>query len=222
MNFDDLIQTVAVYALPVLFAITLHEAAHAFAARYFGDNTAYAAGRMSINPLKHIDPFGTILIPILLFVSTGGAFLFGYAKPVPVQFDRLRHPKRDMRWVALAGPASNLVMALIWALLGIALTLSSVTEPFFFKMVQAGISTNLVLFAFNLFPIPPLDGGRILFSLLPARTAWQYAKLEPYGFYIVLALAMTKVLYPLWISPMVFAGGTLLSLVLTPFHFLLN
>ena len=222
MNFDALIQTVAVYALPVLFAITLHEAAHAYAARYFGDNTAYAAGRMSINPLKHIDPFGTILIPILLFVSTGGAFLFGYAKPVPVQFDRLRNPKRDMRWVALAGPASNLVMALIWALLGIGMTLAAVTEPFFFKMVQAGISTNLVLFAFNLFPIPPLDGGRIMFSLLPSRTAWQYAKLEPYGFFIVLALAMTKVLYPLWIAPVVFAGSALLSLVLTPFHFLLN
>ncbi len=222
MNFNALIQTVAVYALPVLFAITLHEAAHAYAARYFGDNTAYAAGRMSINPLKHIDPFGTLLIPILLFVSTGGAFLFGYAKPVPVQFDRLRNPKRDMRWVALAGPASNLVMALIWALFGLAMRGGGVSEPFFFKMAQAGILTNLALFAFNLFPIPPLDGGRIMFSLLPTRAAWQYAKLEPYGFFIVLALAMTKVLYPLWMNPLMFAGERLLSLVLTPFHLLLN
>ena len=222
MNFNDLIQTVAVYALPVIFAITLHEAAHAYAARYFGDNTAYAAGRMSLNPIKHIDLFGTLIIPVVLFISTGGAFLFGYAKPVPVQFDRLRNPKRDMRWVALAGPAANLVMALLWALFGIVLTLSKVTEPFFYQMEQAGISTNLVLFAFNLFPIPPLDGGRIMFSLLPNRSAWQYAKLEPYGFFIVLGLAMTKILYPIWIGPMVFAGGGLLSLLLFPFHLLLN
>ena len=222
MNFNDLIQTVAVYALPVLFAITLHEAAHAYAARYFGDNTAYAAGRMTLNPIPHIDLFGTILIPILLFVSTGGAFLFGYAKPVPVEFDRLRNPKRDMRWVALAGPGANLVMAFGWALADILLIAGGVREPFFHSMAGAGVSTNLVLFAFNLFPIPPLDGGRVMFSLLPNRTAWQYAKLEPYGFFIVLALAMTKILYPVWIAPVVFAGSALLSLVLAPFHFLLN
>ena len=222
MNLDSLLQTVLVYALPVLFAITLHEAAHAYAARYFGDNTAYAAGRMSINPMVHIDLFGTILIPILLFISTQGAFLFGYAKPVPVEFGRLRKPKRDMRWVALAGPAANLVMGLMWAILDILLTAGRVREPFFHAMCDAGVSTNLVLFAFNLFPIPPLDGGRILFSLLPDRAAFQYAKLEPYGFFIVLGLAMTRVLYPIWIAPVMMAGSALLGLILIPFHLLLN
>lgn len=222
MNFDSLIQTVLVYALPVVFAITLHEAAHAYAARYFGDNTAYAAGRMTLNPIVHIDLFGTLIIPIVLFVATGGAFLFGYAKPVPVDFGRLRNPKRDMRWVALAGPASNLVMAFLWAMFDLMLTRAGITEPFFHSMGKAGISTNLVLFAFNLFPIPPLDGGRVMFSLLPNRTAFQYAKLEPYGFFIVMALAMTRVLYPIWIGPMVFAGSAMLSLLLFPFHFLLN
>jgi Zn-dependent protease len=222
MNLDTLLQTVLVYALPVLFAITLHEAAHAYAARYFGDNTAYAAGRMTLNPLVHIDLFGTILIPVILFMSTGGAFLFGYAKPVPVDFGRLREPKRDMRWVALAGPMANLVMALLWALLDIGLAASGVKEPFFHKMAGAGIATNLVLFAFNLFPIPPLDGGRVMFSLLPNRTAFQYSKIEPYGFFIVLGLAYTKVLYPLWIGPLVFAAQTLLGLVLIPFNSLLT
>ncbi|MEC5217834.1 Zn-dependent protease [Actimicrobium sp. GrIS 1.19] len=219
---NDLIQTVAVYALPVLFAITLHEAAHAFAARYFGDNTAYAAGRMTLNPIPHIDLFGTILIPVLLYFFTGGAFLFGYAKPVPVDFGRLRNPKRDMRWVALAGPASNLFMGLMWALLGIGLTLSGVTEPFFFKMVEAGVTVNLVVFAFNLFPIPPLDGGRIMFSLLPNKAAFQYAKLEPYGFFIVLGLAMTKILYPIWVQPVMLAGAAILTVLTAPFNLLLN
>jgi Zn-dependent protease len=219
---NDLIQTVAVYALPVLFAITLHEAAHAFAARYFGDNTAYAAGRMTLNPIPHIDLFGTILIPVLLYITTGGAFLFGYAKPVPVEFGRLRNPKRDMRWVALAGPASNLFMGLMWALMGIVLTLSGVTEPFFFKMVEAGVTVNLVVFAFNLFPIPPLDGGRIMFSLLPNKAAFQYAKLEPYGFFIVLGLAMTKILYPIWVQPVMLVGATILTVLTAPFNLLLN
>ena len=222
MNFDTLLQTVLVYALPVLFAITLHEAAHAYAARYFGDNTAYAAGRMTLNPLVHIDLFGTILIPVLLFVSTGGAFLFGYAKPVPVEFGRLRNPKRDMRWVALAGPVANLVMAFLWAVLAIVMTSAGIKEPFFHAMAAAGVSTNLVLFAFNLFPVPPLDGGRVMFSLLPSKTAFQYAKLEPYGFFIVLGLAITRILYPVWIGPVVFLGSGLLTLLLIPFHLLLN
>lgn len=222
MNFNNLLQTVLVYALPVLFAITLHEAAHAYAARYFGDNTAYAAGRMTLNPIVHIDLFGTILIPVILFMSTGGTFLFGYAKPVPVEFGRLRQPKRDMRWVALAGPMANLVMALLWAIFDVGLQAGGVSEPFFHQMARAGIATNLVLFAFNLFPIPPLDGGRIMFSLLPDRTAFRYAKLEPYGFFIVLGLAYTQVLYPLWISPIVFASRTLLALLLIPFNFLVN
>ncbi|GAA4012177.1 site-2 protease family protein [Actimicrobium antarcticum] len=219
---NDLIQTVAIYALPVLFAITLHEAAHAYAARYFGDNTAYAAGRMTLNPIVHIDLMGTIVVPILLYFSTGGAFLFGYAKPVPVDFGRLRNPKRNMRWVAFAGPASNLFMAFIWAMLGIILSAVGVQEPFFYKMAQAGVTTNLVVFAFNLFPIPPLDGGRVMFSLLPDKIAYQYAKLEPYGFFIVLGLALTKILYPIWVQPMVFVGASFLTLITFPFNFLLN
>lgn len=220
MNVDNLLQTVLVYALPVLFAITLHEAAHAYAARYFGDNTAYAAGRMTFNPLVHIDLFGTILLPVILFMTTGA--VFGYAKPVPVEFGQLRQPKRDMRWVALAGPMANLVMALLWALLEVGLSAASVKEPFFRQMAGAGIATNLVLFALNLFPIPPLDGGRVMFSLLPSRTAFKYAKLEPYGFFIVIGLAYTQVLYPLWIDPIVFAGKNLLALLLFPFNFFLT
>ncbi|MFT5533359.1 MAG: Zn-dependent protease [Burkholderiaceae bacterium] len=219
---NDLIQTVAIYALPVLFAITLHEAAHAYAARYFGDNTAYAAGRMTLNPIVHVDPVGTILVPVLLYFSTGGAFLFGYAKPVPVDFGRLRNPKRNMRWVAFAGPASNLFMGFVWAMLGILLSAFNVEEPFFYKMVQAGVMVNLVVFAFNLFPIPPLDGGRVMYSLLPDKIANQYAKLEPYGFFIVLGLALTKILYPIWVLPVITVASGFLTVLTTPFNFLLN
>jgi Zn-dependent protease len=215
---NDLIQTVAVYALPVLFAITLHEAAHAYAAKFFGDNTAYAMGRMTLDPLKHIDPMGTILIPILLYFATAGSFLIGYAKPVPIEFGRLRKPKRDMAWVALAGPGANLAMAIMWV--G-ALWIYLVAEPnvkFLLAMIQAGIKTNLVIMAFNLFPIPPLDGGRVLTSLLPNRQAYQFSRIEPYGFFIVMALVITKVIYAWWMAPLMGATAWLLSL-LTPFSF---
>ncbi|AEK61507.1 peptidase M50 family protein [Collimonas fungivorans] len=218
---NDLIQTVAVYALPVLFAITLHEAAHAYAAKYFGDSTAAMLGRMSLNPIKHIDPFGTILIPILLYFSTGGAFLFGYAKPVPINFGQLRKPKRDMAWVALAGPAANFVMALIWLLVLIALAAFQVQEDFFALMARAGILTNLVMFAFNLFPIPPLDGGRILTSLLPNKYAYKFAQIEPYGFFIVMGLVLLKVLY-FWMTPVMAIARTVLQWIVSPLLFLLN
>lgn len=218
---NDLIQTVAVYALPVLFAITLHEAAHAYAAKYFGDPTAYMLGRMSLNPIKHIDPFGTILIPILLYFSTGGAFLFGYAKPVPINFNQLRKPKRDMAWVALAGPAANFVMALIWLLVLIGLAAFKVQEDFFALMARAGILTNLVMFAFNLFPIPPLDGGRILTSLLPTKYAYKFAQIEPYGFFIVMALVLLKVLY-FWMTPVMSIAQTALQWIVSPLLLLLN
>lgn len=218
---NDLIQTVAVYALPVLFAITLHEAAHAYAARYFGDSTAYMLGRMSLNPIKHIDPFGTILIPILLYFSTGGAFLFGYAKPVPINFGQLRKPKRDMAWVALAGPAANFVMALIWLLVLIGLAAFQVQEDFFALMARAGVLTNLVMFAFNLFPIPPLDGGRILTSLLPNKYAYKFAQIEPYGFFIVMALVLLKVLY-FWMTPVMSIARIALQWIVSPLLFLLN
>jgi len=212
---NDLIQTIAVYALPLLFAITLHEAAHAYAARYLGDSTAYMQGRMSLNPVRHIDPFGTIIIPIVLFLATAGSFLIGYAKPVPIDYGKLRKPKRDMAWVALAGPGANLAMALLWMIFGILLTAAGVRELFFLGMAQAGVQVNLVLFAFNLFPIPPLDGGRVLTSLLPHRYAYKFAQIEPYGFFIVLALVMLKVLY-FWIIPVMSIAQVVLRLLTYP------
>lgn len=212
---EDLIQTIAVYALPVLFAITLHEAAHAYAARYLGDSTAYMQGRMSLNPVRHIDPFGTIIIPILLYVGTSGSFLFGYAKPVPVEYGNLRKPKRDMAWVALAGPAANFFMAFLWLIFAIILGMTGISEEFFMRMAQAGILTNLVMFAFNLFPIPPLDGGRVLTSLLPNRYAYRFAQIEPYGFFIVMALVLFKVLY-FWMVPVMTAAHSLLQLIVSP------
>ncbi|MQQ99791.1 site-2 protease family protein [Glaciimonas soli] len=219
---NNLIQTISVIALPLLFAITLHEAAHAYAAKYFGDPTAYMQGRMSLNPAKHIDPMGTILIPLLLYFSTGGAFMFGYAKPVPVNFGGLRQPKRDMAWVALAGPAANIVMAIGWmlALIGLAAT-GAEKGDFFAMMAQYGIRINLVLFALNLFPLPPLDGGRILFSVLPHKYAFKLAKIEPYGFFIVLALMLIpfgdqRLLYAFWMDPLINAGYAALQWLATP------
>ncbi len=158
MDFSNLIQTILIYALPVLFAITVHEAAHGYAARHFGDNTALMMGRITLNPLKHIDPVGTILMPLLLYFATSGTFLFGYAKPVPVNFGHLRNPKRDMIWVALAGPASNFVQAVLWAVLLVMLVGFGVDERFFMEMARAGVLVNLVMWAFNLFP--PAAAGR--------------------------------------------------------------
>ena len=182
MDFAQLIQTVAIYALPVVFAITLHEAAHGYAARHFGDNTAYMLGRITLNPLKHIDPVGTIAMPLVLYFATSGAFLFGYAKPVPVNFGRLRNPKRDMVWVALAGPGANLVQAIGWTVAAYLMVASGVEERFWLGMAKAGILTNLVMFAFNLFPLPPLDGGRILVGLLPMRAALRCRASSPTDF----------------------------------------
>ncbi len=216
MDIQNLIQTVAIYALPVLFAITLHEAAHGYVARHFGDNTAYALGRVTLNPLKHIDPVGTILMPLLLYFATSGAFLFGYAKPVPVRFGNLRNPKRDMVWVALAGPGSNLFQALIWGALFFVLKGTGVVEPFFLKMAQGGVLVNVVMFAFNLFPLPPLDGGRILVGLLPYRQAELVSRVEPWGFFIVMALVITGVVSTLWLQPLMALTFGLLDILLTP------
>ncbi len=190
---NEIIQTIAIYALPVIFAITLHEAAHAYAAKYFGDLTAYSQGRMSLNPIRHIDPFGTILIPLLLALLSS-PFIFGYAKPVPVDFSRLRNPKKQMAWVALAGPLANLVMAFLWMLSYFILQSVGINEVFFLEMAEAGVKINLILFAFNLFPLPPLDGGRIMTSILPNRYAFRFARIEPYGFFIVLGLMMLNLL----------------------------
>jgi Zn-dependent protease len=216
VDIAHLIQTVAIYALPVLFAITVHEAAHGFAARYFGDNTAWMLGRVTLNPTKHIDPVGTILMPLLLYLATSGAFLFGYAKPVPVRFDKLRNPKRDMIWVALAGPAANLTQAFVWGVLLYVLQGVGISEPFFIKMCQGGVLVNVVMFAFNLFPLPPLDGGRILVGLLPFRQAAMVSRIEPWGFFIVMALVIAGVISSLWMKPVMALTFSLLDLLLSP------
>ena len=222
MNISDLIQTVLIYALPVIFAITLHEAAHGYAALRLGDNTASLLGRVTLNPFPHIDPVGTILLPLLLYFSTSGAFLFGYAKPVPVRFDLLRQPKRDMVWVALAGPASNLVQALLWGVLLYALVASDVSERFFLEMCKAGMLTNVVMFAFNLFPLPPLDGGRIVVGLLPWRQAVMFSRVEPWGFFIVMALVITGVISAWWMQPLMGVTFDFLKLALSPLAGLLR
>ena len=196
MDVTQLVQTVAIYALPVLFAITLHEAAHGYVARHCGDMTAYAQGRISLNPARHIDIIGTLVVPLAIVLLSAGHFLFGWAKPVPVNYSALRSPKRDMLWVAAAGPASNLAMALGWAVLlklAVLLPENSLTVPMRL-MGEAGIKVNLVFMFLNLLPILPLDGGRILASLLPNRVAWQYSRLEPWGLPVLVLLLLTNVL----------------------------
>jgi Zn-dependent protease len=212
MQTDQLIQTIALAAIPVLFAITLHEAAHGYVARHFGDMTAHQAGRISLNPMRHIDPFGTVILPLLTLWM--GGILFGWAKPVPVNFAALRHPKKDMLWVAIAGPASNLVMAMAWALLykmGLLFPENYFADPML-GMAMWGIKINVVLMVLNLLPLPPLDGGRVAVSLLPHRQAFQLAKIEPYGMFILIFLAITPVL-SLILSPLIGLVYKLLSLL---------
>ena len=218
MDVTQLVQTLAIYSLPVLFAITLHEAAHGYVARHFGDMTAYAQGRISLNPARHIDLVGTILVPIAILVASklagGAGYLFGWAKPVPVNYSALRRPKQNMLWVAAAGPAANLAMALGWALLlktADALPTNTLTVPMR-QLGIAGIEVNVVLMVLNLLPILPLDGGRILASLLPHRVAGQYARLEPWGFPILLLLLFTGYLGFL-LAPMVRASFIVIGTV---------
>ena len=194
MNIEQLIQVIALAAIPVLFAITLHEAAHGYVARYFGDMTAYQEGRISLNPIRHIDPVGTILLPILTMWM--GGILFGWAKPVPVNFAALRNPKKDMLWVALAGPASNLFMALGWALfakIALAFPENYYSAPLL-EMAKIGININVVLMVLNLLPLPPLDGGRVAVSMLPQQLAYKLSQIEPYGMFILIFMAITPVL----------------------------
>ncbi len=195
---DHIIATIAVYAIPMIFAITVHEAAHGYIARYFGDNTAWMFGRVTLNPIKHIDPVGTVLVPfglLLLSAITGmGGIIFGWAKPVPINFRNLRNPKQSMIWVAAAGPGSNLVQAVLWGVLLSIFSACGIHQDFFIQICIAGISVNIILMALNLVPIPPLDGGRIVTGLLPSGWAWKYARLEPYGIYILLALILTGAL----------------------------
>jgi Zn-dependent protease len=201
----NIVQVIAIYAIPVILAITLHEAAHGYVAMRFGDMTAFAAGRVSLNPIRHIDPVGTVVLPLALLALAklfgGGGMLFGWAKPVPVNFANLRHPKRDMLWVAAAGPLSNLVMALLWAIIvkvSVSLSGNYFALPLAL-MGAAGIFINVIFMVLNLLPLPPLDGGRMLVSVLPHRLAYKLSRTEPYGFVILLVLLFTGVLgYVLW------------------------
>jgi Zn-dependent protease len=222
VNFNELVQTISTHAVPVLLAITLHEAAHGYTARQLGDDTAWQMGRVTLNPFPHIDLVGTVIMPLMLFFATSGQFLFGYAKPVPVDFSRLRHPKRDMVWVALAGPAVNLLQAFAWAVLIYLLSGMGSDERFFLEMAQAGVLVNLVMFAFNLFPLPPLDGGRIVVGLLPMRLAIGFSHIERYGFFIVMGLVLMGVINTLWMRPIMMATTEGIQWVLQPLATLLQ
>lgn len=188
MDIDSIIQTATVYAIPVLFAISLHEAAHGYVARYFGDSTAADLGRLSLNPARHIHPFGTILLPLLLAVI--GLPPLGYAKPVPVDYERLRNPKKQMAFVAAAGPGANFAMGFGWTVLWVVLMLGLGQDraDFFVKMAEAGVLVNAAMCVFNLIPLPPLDGGRIVTGILPMPYAYHYAKIERYGVIVFIAL----------------------------------
>jgi len=192
------LETIVLWAVPVVFAITLHEAAHGYVAKLFGDHTAEMLGRISLNPLKHIDPIGTLLVPgvllALAWINKSPPFVFGWAKPVPVNAGNLRDPKRDMIWVAAAGPGSNFLQALVWALVLVA-TASTGMWPSaaFFEMADIGFKVNLILMALNLLPIPPLDGGRVLAGLLPKSASAGFARFERYGLFVVLALLGLRV-----------------------------
>ena len=221
-DIDSIIRTITVYLIPVLFAISMHEAAHGYVARYFGDPTAERAGRLTLNPLSHIDPFGTIVLPLVL------NFLFhlpfGYAKPVPVDFSRLRNPKKQMAWVAAAGPAANFAMGLGWMIMLVLLSAASIDETFFVSMARAGVTVNAAMCVFNLMPIPPLDGGRIVTGLLPLPLARKFARIEAYGMYMFIALIVLMqfhVLDGLLLAGMNLFISTLLLLV-TPLNLLLN
>jgi Zn-dependent protease len=222
MDFANIIQTIAIYALPVVFAITVHEAAHGYVARYFGDNTAWSLGRVTLNPFKHIDPVGTIAMPLILYIATAGTFLFGYAKPVPVQFGNLRKPKQHMVWVALAGPGANFIQALLWGAVFYMATAAGVTERFVLEMCRAGMLVNVVMCVFNLFPLPPLDGGRILVGLLPWRQANLVSRVEPWGFFIVMGLVLTGVISSFWMQPLMAVTYSTLQTLLSPLAFLLR
>jgi len=209
-----MVQKIAVWAIPVLFAITLHEVAHGWVARKLGDPTAEMLGRLTLNPLKHIDPLGTVLIPLLLLAL--GGFIFGWAKPVPVTAENLRNPRRDMAIVAAAGPLSNLLMAIFWVLIVKLALMFGGSMPQFATPLSymgiAGVTINLVLMILNLIPLLPLDGGRVVNGLLPARLSWQYSRIEPYGFIIILALLATGALSYIISPPFMFLRSLLFKM----------
>ena len=222
-DFDiaEVIQKITVFVIPALLAITVHEAAHAYVAKYFGDDTAERMGRMTLNPTAHIDPIGTILLPLITLLMPGG-FFFGYAKPVPVVASRLRNPAKDMPMVALAGPMSNFIMAFLWSILLFVLGyfVADTESNFFIKVASVGVIFNLILFAFNMLPILPLDGGRVLMGLLPANMARSFSQMEPYGMFIVLGLAFMTggLLFNYWVYPIVNVAQSIINLILYPLH----
>jgi Zn-dependent protease len=206
------IQYFTISIIPVLLAITVHEAAHGYAAKHFGDKTAYFLGRITLNPIKHIDPVGTVVIPGMLLLLSA-PFLFGWAKPVPVNFSNLNNPKKDMMWVALAGPASNLAMAIIWAIiLGLFKSSGASYALFIIGMAQVGIMINLVLMLLNLLPIPPLDGGRMAVSLLPSPWSYKLASIERYGMFILIFLIVSGLLSAILLPLLRFFQGTLIGI----------
>jgi Zn-dependent protease len=210
-DFSDILRTICIYALPVIFAITVHEAAHGWAAKQFGDRTAEMLGRLTFNPIKHIDPIGTVVVPI---ITTMAGFTFGWAKPVPVSTNQLRNPKRDMVWVAAAGPASNIIMALLWGVLASALNgANNEVAQFWFRVGLAGLTVNAALAVLNMLPLLPLDGGRVLAGLLPNKLSYAYSRLEPYGFFILIALVITKLLNEILRGPLAFVIDTIASIV---------
>lgn len=216
MDFNEITKMIAVFAVPVIFAITLHEAAHGYVASHFGDKTAYMLGRVSLNPARHIDLVGTIFLPLVMLFVSGGRLMFGWAKPVPVNFRALRRPKRDMLWVALAGPAANLVMALGWAAALKVEALSGLGgNDFLVQVPLAGIEVNLVFMALNLLPILPLDGGRVVVSLLPDPLAGSFSRLEPFGLPILLGLVVISSygydILGKFLNPIVFASKSVIA-----------
>ena len=219
---STVIQTIAVYAIPVLFAITVPAVARGYVARYHGDNTAFLAGRLSFNPLRHIDPVGTVLMPLMLYLLTSGSMVFGYSKPVPVDFQALRNPRWHGLQTALAAPAASFVMAFAWGVASLCLAATGVEERFFTRMALAGLRVNLAMAALALVPVPPLDGGRVLAAILPQRFAPVFARVEAYGFYIVMALIITGVLTQLWMRPVVTALAHVLLAMLSPLKAVLS
>ena len=214
MDLHNILITVCIYAIPVIFAITLHEAAHGYVARMFGDNTAYMLGRVTLNPAKHIDPIGTVALPLITLALTN--FMFGWAKPVPVNFGALRNPRVHSIWVAAAGPGSNAIQALAWAL--VARILAETVAPdglvggFWMSVAEKGVVVNVVFAVLNLVPILPLDGGRIVASLLPPRISYAYSRLEPYGMIVLLVLMATGLFGRLLGPPVMFAANGIFSL----------
>lgn len=222
MDFNNALQSLLAIALPVLLAITACEAFTGWVAHRLGDSTALRLGHVTLNPVKHIDPIGTVVLPAALYLLSSGALLLAYGKPAPVDFRNLRNPRRDLVWVSLASPGCNLVQALLWACVLVALTALGAHERFFLEMARGGVLVNLSMWAISLIPIPPFAGGRILLGLLPLKQAQWLARIEPYGFYVVLALLVTGVATNYWLRPLVMGAMRIIMALVSPLYHILN